>query len=124
MWHNVRERFDARGRRQRRLGDELHGLRPTSDCAQGPVARQRLRRLGDVGPLPQEHLVDERIGAFYDHLTATSDAEHDFLSKPWGLAECGYTGTSRRRVRDVRRGAANIDNGVHPRLKAYVVWDN
>ncbi len=43
---------------QRRLGDELHRLRHRAVPDQGPVAGQRLRRLGDVGPVPEERVLD------------------------------------------------------------------
>ena len=110
MWHNVRDRFDALGVDNVVWVMNYMGYVDVALPDQGPLAGQRLRRLGDVGPLPQERLAGPRpSNSFYNYLTANSDAEHDFLSKPWGLGEFGY----RRQqpdggVRDVRRGASQL----------------
>ena len=94
MWHNVRARFDALGVDQRRVGDELHGLEGLELRRQEPVAGQRLCRLGDVGPLPEDRHLDH----VREHVLQLPDREqrptHDFMSKPWGLAEFGYVGSS------------------------------
>ena len=93
---------------------------------EGPLAGQRLRRLGDVGSLRQERQAGPpTVNSFYNYLTANSDAEHDFLSKPWGLGEFGYVGSSQAAAYAMYDEARrNLQNGVHPKLKAYVVWDN
>ena len=78
-------------------------------------------------PYPKNADLDRRtVDSFYNFLTANSDAEHDFLSKPWGLAEFGYVGSSQAAayaMYDEAR-AQPRSNGVHPQLKAYIVWDN
>ncbi len=76
-------------------------------------------------PYPRNATWTNFVNTFYNFLIANNDAEHDFMSKPWGLAEFGYVGTSQTAAYaiydDLKR---NLNNGVHPRLKAYVVWDN
>ena len=58
-------------------------------------------------------------------MTNNNDAEHDFLSKPWGLGEFGYVGSSQTAAYAMYDEARrNLQNGVHPKLKAYIVWDN
>ncbi len=69
--------------------------------------------------------MDATVGSFYNYLTANSDAEHDYLSKAWGLGEFGYVGSSQTAayaMYDEARRA--LQNNVFPKLKAYVVWDN
>ena len=108
MWHNVRERFDALGVDNVVWVMNYIGY-VTAHCVdEGPLARQRLRRLGDVGSLPEEHHAGPRpSNTFYNYLTANSDAEHDFLSKPWGLGRVRLRRQQPDRgLRDVRRGAA------------------
>lgn len=69
---------------------------------------------------------DDEIGYFYDALEEKSDAAHDYLSKPWGLAEYGYwyctqDQTDAYRMYDDARAALNA--GTYPRLKLYEVYD-
>ena len=61
MWQNVRQRFDAVGvDNVVWMMNYLGYSRRTA--SEGLLAGQRLRRLGDVGSLPEEHLVDAGIG--------------------------------------------------------------
>jgi fibronectin type 3 domain-containing protein len=125
MWHNVRARFDARGVTNVVWVMNYMGY-PTWDCVV-----EDLWPGNDYvdwvmwDPYPRSTSWTQRVGHFYDLLTARSDPEHDFLSKPWGLGEFGYQGTSQTvGYATYAEARANIDSGVHPRLKAYVVWDN
>ena len=54
-----------------------------------------------------------------------SDAEHDFISKPWGLAEFGYWyGTNQAEAyRFYDDAKAFLNSGNYPRLKLYEVYD-
>ena len=45
-------------------------------------------------PYPRNATWTNFVNIFYNYLIANNDAEHDFMSKPWGLAEFGYVGTS------------------------------
>lgn len=69
---------------------------------------------------------DGEIGYFYDALEAKSDAEHDYLSKAWGLAEYGFwygteDQTDAYRMYDDAKAALHA--GTYPRLKLYEVYD-
>ena len=125
MWRNVRARFDALGVDNVVWVMNYMGY-PTWDCVV-----EDLWPGNDYvdwvmwNPYPRNTSWTERIGHFYDLLTNRSDPEHDFLSKPWGLGEFGYQGTSQTTgYATYAEARANVTNGVHPRLKAYVVWDN
>ena len=125
MWRNVRARFDALGVDNVVWVMNYMGY-PTWDCVV-----EDLWPGNDYvdwvmwNPYPRNTSWTLRIGHFYDLLTAKSDAEHDFLSKPWGLGEFGYQGTNQAvGYATYAEARANINNGVHPKLKAYVVWDN
>ena len=75
-------------------------------------------------PYPRNATWTNFVNSFYNFLLANNDTTHNFMSKPWGLAEFGYVGSSQTAAYamydDARR---NLHNGVHPRLKVYVVWD-
>ena len=96
MWRNVRARFDALGVENVVWVMNYMGY-PTWDCVV-----EDLWPGNDYvdwvmwNPYPRNTSWTLRIGHFYDLLTAKSDAEHDFLSKPWGLGEFGYQGTNQR----------------------------
>ena len=125
MWHNVRARFDALGVDNvvwvmNYLGYDrwdclVPGLWPGNEYVDWLM----------WDPYPGNRLTFESIvGRFYDVLTEASDAEHDFLSKPWGLAEYGYVGSSQSQAyqfyADILRHAKD---GRFPKLRAYVNWD-
>ncbi len=125
MWHNVRERFDALG-----VSNVVWVMNYT-----GYVTRHCLTKDLWPGndyvdwvmwdPYPNTASWTTTVNSFYNYLTSNNDAEHDFLSKPWGLAEFGYAGSSQNAAYAMYDEAARaIANGVHPKLKAYVVWDN
>jgi fibronectin type 3 domain-containing protein len=125
MWHNVRHRFDALG------VDNVVWVMNYTGYVTWHCLTKDLWPGNDYvdwlmwDPYPKDTTWTATVGSFYNYLTANSDAEHDFLSKPWGLGEFGYLGTNQTRgyamYDEARR---NVQNGVHPKLKAYVVWDN
>ncbi|WP_051277284.1 Ig-like domain-containing protein [Marmoricola sp. URHB0036] len=124
MWHNVRARFDALGVTNvvwvmNFMGYEgwncvENAVWPGNDYVDWVM----------WDPYPRNSTWAYHVGGFYNWLTTHSDAEHNYLSKPWGLAEFGNIGTSQANVYqmydDAKRG---VDNNTYPRLKAYVVWD-
>ena len=125
MWRNVRTRFDARGVTNvvwvmNYMGWDgwqcaTRGLWPGNDYVDWVM----------WDPYPRNATWTTFINSFYNYLLSHNDAAHNFMSKPWGLAEFGFVGTSQTaayRIYDDLR--ANLNNGVHSRLKAYVVWDN
>ena len=125
MWHNVRERFDAAGVTNVVWVMNYLGY-PTSYCA----AKDFWPGNDYVDwvmwdPYTKNTTWTQRVGSFYDFMEANNDAEHDWTSKPWGLAEFGYVGSSQTAAYAMYDEISrNIANGVHPRLKAYMVWDN
>jgi hypothetical protein len=68
---------------------------------------------------------NDLVGYFYNAMTAKADADHDYTSKPWGLAEFGYwygtNQTEAYRMYDDARAA--LDSGKYPRLKLYEPFD-
>lgn len=71
-----------------------------------------------------------RIGSFYEFLTNTSTPQHDYLSKPWMLAEYGIVGNLPQQQAydfyDAPSGSQKsiVDDGVFPNLKAYIIFDS
>jgi len=64
-------------------------------------------------------------GRFYNLLTANSNSAHDYVSKPWGLAEWGSQSSSQSAAYSLYDSAKTaVDNNTFPRLKAYVIWDS
>ena len=125
MWHNVRARFDALG-----VTNVVWVMNYMGWKAWNCVVKSMWPGNDHIDwvmwdPYPRNATWTTFLNSFYNYLLANSDAEHDFTSKPWGLAEFGYVGTSQTaayRIYDDLR--ANLNRGTHPRLKAYVVWDN
>ena len=124
MWHNVRARFDALGVTNvvwvmNFMGYEgwncvENAVWPGNDYVDWVM----------WDPYPRNATWAYHVGGFYNWLTTHSDAEHNYLSKPWGLAEFGNNGTSQANVYQMYDDAKRaLDNGTYPRLKAYVVWD-
>ena len=125
MWHNVRQRFDALG-----VSNVVWVMNYVGYVTKQCVTKDLWPGNNYVDwvmwdPYPKNAAWTATVGSFYNYLTANSDAEHDFLSKPWGLAEYGYVGSNQNAAYGMYDEARrNLQNGVHPRLKAYIVWDN
>ncbi len=66
------------------------------------------------------------VSRFYNWMLANSDATHDYLSKPWGLAEFGAGGqtTQADAYKYYDDARASVERNEFPRLKAYVVFDS
>ena len=125
MWHNVRARFDAAG-----VTNVVWAMNYTG-WYEWECAVKALWPGNDLvdwvvwDPYTRNATWTATVGRFYRWLETNSDSGHDFLSKPWGLGEFGYVGTSQTAAYAMYDEARrNLQNGVHPRLKAYVVWDN
>ena len=125
MWHNVRARFDALG-----VTNVVWVMNYMGWKAWNCVVKHMWPGNDYVDwvmwdPYPKTATWTAFVNLFYNYLSANSDAQHDFLSKPWGLAEYGYVGSSQTAAHAMYDEALrNVRNGVYPRLKAYVVWDN
>ena len=125
MWHNVRQRFDALG-----VSNVVWVMNYTGYVS-GHCLTKDLWPGNDFvdwvmwDPYPKNASWTATVGSFYNYLTNNSDPDHDFLSKPWGLSEFGYVGSSQTAAYAMYDEARrNLQDGVHPRLKAYLVWDN
>jgi hypothetical protein len=72
-------------------------------------------------------LFNDSVTPFYNYLTQNSDATHDYLSKPWGLAEHGAWangGTTQAGATSYWNQAATaITNNTFPRLKMFLTFD-
>lgn len=122
MWHNVRARFDAKG------VDNVVWVLNYMGWTNWYCMTRDLWPGNDYvdwvmwDPYPNNTTWRNFVGSFYSYLEQSTDAEHAFTSKPWGIAEYGYKGTSQtaayQMYRDIR---ANVDR--FSRLKAYVSWD-
>src|SRR5581483_10468042 len=64
------------------------------------------------------------VSPFYNFLASSSDADHDYLSKPWGLGEFGTIATTTAAQHSYYAGIKSaLDSGVFPRLKLLSVFD-
>jgi hypothetical protein len=64
------------------------------------------------------------VGRFYTVLQQTSNATHDYLSKPWGLSEFATRAPNRTDQHQyyVNMKAA-LDQHLFPKLKMLMIWD-
>jgi chitodextrinase len=130
MWQNVRNRFDALGVNNVVWSMNYMGY-VSYDCYVPQL-------------WPGNHLVDwvtwdpydggtatyaTSVSRFYNRLQSTSDATHDYNSKPWGLAEFGYwnqngDSTPAEAVKYWQQAQASVETNQFPRLKMYSVFDS
>ena len=129
MWANVRARFDALG-----VSNVVWVMNYMSFASY---------RCMDADLWPGNNLVDwvafdnygtggqpsfvTNVGSMYDFLNSTSDADHDYASKPYALAEWGIHGTTvtPQQTYDYSDQAeAAVEGDAFPNLKAYMIFDN
>jgi nitrogen fixation protein FixH len=127
MWHNVRKRFDAKG-----VTNVVWVMNYMGYSGWNCVVKDMWPGNGYVDwvmfdPYANTTFADS-VSPMYNYLTANTDANHAFTSKPWGLAEWGFDdrhGSTQDRVYAYYDNAKQVlDNSTFPRLKAYVMWDN
>ncbi|HSX35354.1 MAG TPA: Ig-like domain-containing protein [Patescibacteria group bacterium] len=70
------------------------------------------------------------VGNLYNYLSQNNDATHDFASKPWGLAESGYSSpagsanlTDTAALQYWQDAGTAITANTFPKLKMYMVYD-
>ncbi len=125
MWHHIRERFDALGVDNVVWVMNYLGYVKYFGCAESLWPGNDHVDWVMWDPYPNTKSYTETVGGFYDHLSTHSDAEHDYLSKPWGLAEWGYPGSDQARAYAMYAEAqATLHTNRFPKLKAYLIWDN
>ena len=107
MWHNVRARFDALG-----VTNVVWVMNYMGWKAWNCVVKSMWPGNDHIdwvmwNPYPKTATWTAFVNLFYNYLSANSDAQHDFLSKPVGPGGVRLRRQQPdRRVRDVRRGAA------------------
>ena len=127
MWSNVRRRFAARGVTNVVWVMNYMGYKRW-DClvaalwpGNGLVDWVMMDAYGTRAQL----LVDDSVGRFYRLLQRTSDARHNYASKPWGLGEFAIHGVTQAQAYaywdSVRRA---VHNATYPKLRAYVPFDS
>ena len=127
MWRNVRQRFEARGATNvvwvmdymnyPRWDCLVPLLYPGNDLADWVM-------FNAYGGAATPNFV-ANTQRFYDLLTRTSDAAHDYLSKPWGIVEWNMrNATAAQGAAYYQQAATALTNGTFPRLRAYMVFDN
>jgi chitodextrinase len=126
MWQNVRQRFDAAGVTNvvwviNYMGFVqwdcmIDDLWPGNDLVDWLV----------WDPYSENIPFSQTIARFYNQLVATSDADHDYLSKPWGLAEWAawHQATQPFTYQYYDDAKASIARNEFPRLKLYSIFDN
>ena len=125
MWHRVRERFDAKGVDNVVWVMNYMGYQSYFGCAEVLWPGNDYVDWVMWDPYPNTQDFETTVGGFYDHLISASDADHDFLAKPWGLAEWGYMGSDQDNAYAMYDDAWQaLHDNTFPRLKAYVIWDN
>ena len=123
MWHHVRERFDAAGVSNVVWAMNYMGYQPW-DCLV-PALWPGNDHVDWVTWDPYAPAGDfvASVSRFYDRLEATSDAEHDYASKPWGLAEMGSNTSATVAAGYWDAGRAAVQSDRFPRMKLWSVFD-
>jgi Glycosyl hydrolase family 26 len=125
MWANVRHRFDALGVHNVvwvmnymgyvRWDCMIDDLWPGNGLVDWVTFDPYLANGSDFAAI---------VGRFYQVLTKTSNASHDYLAKPWGLSEFATRAPSRT---DQHAYYANmktaLDQRLFPKLKMLMIWD-
>ncbi len=127
MWRNVRARFDAAGVDNVVWVMDYMNYAPYN-CLVVPT-------------YPGDDLVDwvlfngyqhndtdvsfpHRVSNMYDLLSASSTPEHDFASKPWGIAEWGINASTQANAMAYYDSARTaVEAGTFPRLKLFMNFD-
>jgi hypothetical protein len=66
----------------------------------------------------------QSVASMYSELTNLSDAAHNYLSKPWGLAEFGdYSGSDTNQEHFYSTVAQSLDSNEFPKLKLLSLFD-
>ena len=66
----------------------------------------------------------QKVNHFYNLLTTNSNAQHNYLSKPWGIVEWGVqNATSAQITSYFTQAKAALDNNSFPNLHAYMIFD-
>lgn len=127
MWHNVRERFDAKGidnvvwvmdyMNYKRWDCLVPKMYPGDDHVDWVM----FNAYGDGNKDDFAANVDR----FYKLLTELSSPEMDLASKPWGIVEWGISDSTQEQARAYYQGAAkSIEKNQFPKLSSYMIFDS
>ena len=127
MWRNVRDRFDALG-----VDNVVWAVNFMSYSVLDCMTQEMWPGndlvdwvMWDFYGTPTVTF-DAGVSAFYNKLLSWNDADHDYASKPWGLAEwnikSSYTQAQATRFYDDARAA--VAGNTYPQLKLFMVFDN
>ncbi|MDB5185807.1 MAG: hypothetical protein JWL85_330, partial [Candidatus Saccharibacteria bacterium] len=125
MWQNVRNRFDALQVTNVVWVMNYMGF-STWDCMIKDLwPGNNLVDWVEWDPYTSNGDFSGLVSRFYGYLEANSDAEHDFVSKPWGLAEWGSwkTATQANTYALYDGAKAALEANTFPRLKSYQIFD-
>jgi fibronectin type 3 domain-containing protein len=125
MWRTVRELFDAKG------VDNVVWVMNYMGYSGWDCIVDDLYPGNDLVDWikwdPYGEIVDfEALASrFYDYLARNSNAEYNYLSKPWGLAEWGswHNATQNHAYMLNQTAKVAVETNRFPRLKAYSIFD-
>lgn len=125
MWRTVRDRFDAKGVTNVVWVMNYMGYSGWDCIVDDLYPGNDLVDWVKWDPYGEKVDFESLVGRFYDYLAQTSDPAHDYLSKPWGLAEWGsWHNATQDHAYLLSQGAkAAVETNRFPRLKAYSVFD-
>jgi len=125
MWRTTRERFDAKGVTNVVWVMNYMGYSGWDCIVDDLWPGNDLVDWVKYDPYGEKVGWDELVGRFYNYLERTNDAEHDYKSKIWGLAEFGsWHNATQEHAYQLYQGAkVAVETNRFPRLKAISVFD-
>jgi hypothetical protein len=131
MWANVQNRFDAAGVDNVVWGMNYMGFSAWNCLIKDLWPGNNLVDwvLWDPYSGSNAESWDEVVSVYYNWFTQNSDAQHDFVSKPWGLGEFGIghgntqTADQAHTYQFYDDAKASLAANRYPRIKAYLNFD-
>jgi hypothetical protein len=125
MWRTVRQRFDAKGVTNVVWVMNYMGYSGWDCIVDDLYPGNDLVDWIKWDPYGTVVDFESLAGRFYNYLTRTSDAAHNYLSKAWGLAEWGswHNATQQHAYLLSRTAKTVVETNRFPRLKAISVFD-
>lgn len=126
MWRNVHDRFEARGVDNVVFVMNYMNWAPwdclVDDVWPGNDLVDWVTFNGYGGPSFPDYV--HEVSRFYDLLTRMSNAEHDFLAKPWGIAEWSVRNASEQLgISYFSQARAALESGRFPKLEMHMAFD-
>jgi hypothetical protein len=127
MWRNVENRFRAKGVDNVVYVFDVEGYKPFNCLVNDLYPGNDLVDwvMFDIYSHGGQTTYQSAVGPFYQWLTANSNAQHDYLSKPWGSGEYGIHGVNQATAYAFYDALKqNVDNNTFPNIKAYIIFDS